>query len=289
MRYFYNKRDYTIDYSAKVVRINPELHQKMLKKECVYPKTTLNFGYKKIGGSSLGDILESTSFSSPFKAFCGYAYIAPKPLVMKYINAGIAIEPKVIEALEFSLNKNKAPVDRVRVEGIRSEDYNYNYFKDYDELINGVPDGLIHTKTSKVLIEIKTAGEKKFDYWFKNNPPVNYKKQAQLYAYILNIKKFWIVATFLQEEDYENPNEYPVYKRRLKNWSYEVNEKEARDDMEYAKSWYHKYVMNGISPTFDLNRDAEILEFLECENEEQWENLILKWKATGKCDQDYKG
>lgn len=288
MRYYYNKKDYTIDYEKQVVIINPDLHEKMKNKLCVYPKTNFKYGYKKIGGSSLGDILNITKFSSPFRAFCGYAYLTPKPLVKKYINAGIAIEPKVINILRETLNQNRNEEDYVLVRGIRSEDYGYNYFKDYDELINGVPDGFLTTKDKEILLEIKTANIKNFSYWQKSVPQ-NYVKQAQLYSYILNIEKFWIVATFLNEQDYDDPENYDIKNRKLKNWSFIVNKDEAKDDMEYAKKWYREFVLNGVSPRFEKSRDAELLEFLECENEEEWIFLIQKWKKQGKCDLDYEG
>ncbi|MDJ1647359.1 MAGa7180 family putative nuclease [Mycoplasma phocimorsus] len=288
-RYYYNNKDYFIDKVNKKVIINPELHQKLLNKECVYPYTNFKYGYKKIGGSSLGDILKSTAFSSPFKAFCNYAYLAPKPLIKKYINAGIAIEPKVIDLIDKTLNKNKKDNEpRYDVRGIKAEDYNYNYFKDYDDLINGVPDGLLYYKNYTVLLEIKTAGETKYSTWL-NGVPENYKKQAQLYAYILGIQKYWIITTFLKEEDYFDPENYPINQRRLKKFAFEVNVEEAKDDLEYAKNWYKQFIYKGESPEYNTTRDGELLEYLECENEEQWAALIVKWKKLGKCDPDFEG
>ncbi len=288
-RYYYNNKDYFIDKVNKKVIINPDLHQKLLNKECVYPYTHFKYGYKKIGGSSLGDILKSTAFSSPFRAFCNYAYLAPKPLIKKYINAGIAIEPKVIDIIDRTLNKNKKEGDAYYdVRGIKAEDYNYNYFKDYDDLINGVPDGLLYYKDLTVLLEIKTANEAKYSTWL-NGVPENYKKQAQLYSYILGIQKYWIVTTFLKEEDYLDPENYPIDQRRLKKFAFEVNVEEAKDDLEYAKSWYKQYINNGVSPEYNTTRDGELLEYLECENEEQWSQLVDKWKKLGKCDPDFEG
>ncbi|UUD36920.1 YqaJ-like viral recombinase domain [Mycoplasmopsis californica] len=288
-RYYYKNKDYIIDYDKRVVVINRDLHEKLLNKQCVYPGTAIKYGYKKIGGSTIGNILKATAFSSDFNAFCGYAYLAPKPLVMKYINAGIAVEPKVIKLLDEFLNKNRKENEKVIVSGTNAKDYNYDYFSGHDTLINGVPDGFITLPNkSQVLLEIKTAGEKKFAEW-KRNVPKNYIKQAQLYAYILGIKKFWIVTSFLKESDYAEPEEIPVHNRILKNFMFVVNESEAKDDMEYAKEWYKKYIHNGVSPEFNRTKDAELLEYLECENEEQWQALINKWKKEGECDQDYEG
>ncbi|WP_027333947.1 MAGa7180 family putative nuclease [Mycoplasma elephantis] len=288
-RYFYKNKDYIIDYEKKVVIINKELHNKLLKNECVYPNTSLKFGYKKIGGSSLGNILKATSFSSDFNAFCNYAYLAPKPLVLKYINAGIAVEPKVIELLGKELNKNRDLDKKLDVVGISAKDYNFNYFKNFDDLVNGVPDGFITLPDkTKILLEIKTAGKKKYNEWC-SNVPRNYIKQAQLYSYILGLEKFWIVTSFLEESDYEKPEEIDVSKRILKNFPFKVNNAEAQDDLNYAKEWYKKYIYNGISPEFNRIKDGELLEYLECENEEQWQQLIDKWKREGKCDEKFEG
>ena len=67
-RHFYNNKDYKLDFENKVLILSPELHEKLLNKSLWG-----RFGFKKIGGSSVGDVLEVDSFKSQFLAFCRIA------------------------------------------------------------------------------------------------------------------------------------------------------------------------------------------------------------------------
>lgn len=48
------------------------------------------------------------------------------------------------------------------------------------------------------------------------------------------------------------------------------------------KAWYLEHTTSGVSPKFNSIKDAEILEYLLCENEKQWMNLLEKWRKEGK-------
>ena len=266
-RHFYNNKDYFLDFDKKIMILSSELHEKLLNK-----KLWNKFGFKKIGGSSVGDVLEVDKYKSQFQAFCRIAWCSLPILDKKYVNAGIKIEPKVIQALEEKL--------KTTIETFPPEKYNFDYFEGKDDVIGGIPDGYI--KDQKIIIEIKTTGEKKYEQWKQVGLPNGYLKQAQIYTYLMNVEKFWIVATFLNEEDYNDTENYQIKKRKLKNYPYLLNKEQVLDDIKKIKDWYYKYTKLGCSPSWDEMKDSDLLEYLKCENEEQYINLLEKWKNEGK-------
>lgn len=278
-RKYYNWVHYIVDSKSKQVRLLPEFFNS-LSTAGVGGRN----GFKKLGGSSIGDVLDMGGFSSPFKAWTNYVRIGLPVLDRKYVDAGIHIEPKVIELL-----KQKNP-DKV-IFGIKAEDYGYDYVKTLDnsvtrsnpdikKYIGGVPDGF--NQTDNAVIEIKTSGEKNIEKWQANGLPANYLRQAQYYAYLMEASRYAIVATFLKEEDYVDTHNYPINDRKKKVYTYTTNVAQASDDVRKSIEWYKKYVETGISPEFDPVSDSDVIEWLECRNEEEWLKLKDKWKAIGK-------
>ena len=269
-RHFYNGTDYEIDHKEKVVKLLPSFHQKLLEKK-LWPN--LGLGFKKIGGSSLGDVLLTDSYKSQFKAFCRIAWIDLPILDRKYVDAGIAIEPIVISKLQ----------EDKRVEAIETfsaKQYNYDYFKDVDPILGGLPDGLVHPHG--IVLEIKTTGAKNITNWKQYGVPVNYIKQAQLYAYLMKKDKFVIAAAFLDEDDYKDPEKYNIDKYPLFIKPYFVNTEQVKDDIVKIKEFYEVVTTSGISPKYDEKLDSDLLEYLECSNKEQWDALVSKWINEGK-------
>ena len=266
-RHFFNGVDYAIKKEEKVIELLPHFYEKLKNK-----KLWNKFGFKKIGGSSIGDVLVVDNFKSDFAAYCRMSWIGIPVLDRKYVDAGIAIEPKVIKAIEKVTNK--------KVETFKPEDYQFDYFKEKDEVVGGLPDGFIR-QDNKVL-EIKTTSEKSFEKWEKFGIPEAYHKQAQLYGFLMNATHYSIVATFLKEEDYQNPEKYPIKERKVKNWNFKVNVLQAKDDIKKVKDWYYQFTSSNVSPKYDEILDAELLEWLEPHNQKEWETLKNKWIKEGK-------
>lgn len=271
-RHFYNGQDYDLDLEKKVLILKEDHHNKLLNK-----KLWNKFGFKKIGGSSVGDVLETDNFKSPFAAFANISWLGLPVLDRKYVDAGIAIEPIVISALE--------KVMKLKIETYRPEDYEYDYFKEIDEIIGGIPDGYL--KEKNIILEIKTSSRKNYDSWNSYGVPISYLKQAQLYSYLKNADEFWIVATFLNEEDYLDPQNYPINKRILKNYRYKINRAQVEDDISKIKKWYTHYTKTGISPEFNLKKDNDLIEYLLCRNIDEYKQLLEKWKKDGKLKLEY--
>lgn len=266
-RHFYNNKNYKLDFENQVMILEKEFHDKLLNK-----KLWNQYGFKKIGGSSVGDVLEVDDFKSSFAAFARIAWCGLPVLDTKYIDAGIAIEIKVINALREVINKE--------IQTFNPKEYNYDYFSDKDEIIGGIPDGFI--VDDKIILEIKTTGEKNYEKWSQYGVPAGYLKQAQIYSYLMGVEEYWIVATFLKDEDYKNPDEYPIKMRRLKNYRFKLNENQVIDDINKIKEWYINHTTSGISPKWDLKKDNDLIEYLKCENQEEYEQLLEKWKQEGK-------
>ncbi|WP_036451892.1 MAGa7180 family putative nuclease [Mycoplasma buteonis] len=321
-RKYYNNKDYFVDLENHVLVLSDKLY------------ATLNSNnkwtkYKKIGGSSIGDILlKDEPFKSEFSAFCHITRLKLPVLVDKYVHAGIILEPIIFD----KLRKNQPNKELAKIINYEAANYNYDYFAGLDPIFGGVPDGYMcsyneieteaqinklkeriakanldndiqlvnnlndelkkleaiykdeHSKG--VIIEIKTAGEKKLEKWATDGVELSYRKQSQLYAYLNGNYKYVIVALFLQENDYLDPQNVDLDKRNMRSYKFEINENEVRDDIATVRQWYEKYTSTKISPKFDLSKDQDQIDYLLCENEEQWQTLLDEWKKIGKADLD---
>lgn len=278
-RKYYNGVDYELDEKLQVVKLKPEFHRKLLNKQLWGKK-----GFKKFGGSSIADVLETDSFKSNFAAFCHMAHLKMPVLVQKYVKAGIAIEPKIFEVMKKHFS-NKEIIH------LEAADYNFDYFNDKYEYLQGVPDGIMPNE--KIVLEMKTVNEKKADIWGQPGKevlsvPLDYRKQAQLYAYLLGYDRYSIVATFLKEEDYLEPENFPIEKRMIRQYMYKVDKNIAEDDIKKTIDFFKKYSTLGISPVYNPIRDRDQVEFLKCHNEKEWKDLLEQWKQVGKADKDYE-
>jgi hypothetical protein len=72
----------------------------------------------------------------------------------KYVDAGIAIEPKVLDLI-----RNQKNIQEVK--GYPAEQYNYDYFAGKDDVIGGLPDGLVLPQN--IVLEVKTTGAKNLE------------------------------------------------------------------------------------------------------------------------------
>ena len=266
-RHFYHKQHYDLDFINKKMILKPDFHQKLLTKS-LWNK----FGFKKVTGSLVGDVLEVDDFKSQFGAFVKIAWCGIPVLDRKYVDAGIAIEPMVINALEEVTKKS--------IQTFNPAEYEFDYFKDKDEIIGGIPDGFINQ--DQIILEIKTTGEKNYQNWNLYGIPAGYLKQAQIYTYLMGVKEYWIVATFLKEQDYLDPQNYPIRQRILKNYRFQINLAQVQDDIDKIKQWYLEFTQSGISPQWNDHKDQDLIEWLKCENEQQYLELLEKWKQEGK-------
>ncbi|WP_373438554.1 MAGa7180 family putative nuclease [Metamycoplasma equirhinis] len=271
-RNFFNEREYTLDYKNQVLIVNESLLKSMQSK-----KPGSFGGFRKMTGSALGDIMHLTDFNSEFAAFSRLCNFKMPVLDDKYVRAGIVLESKIIEKIEKHLGHtlNRYPAEK----------YNYDFFTE-NELFGGLPDG--YSEKLKMVFEIKTSGEKNLENWNKYGVNPGYIKQAQLYTYLMGVKNFAIVACFLKEEDYLNPETIDINQRYVKNWNMQINEAQVQDDIDTCIKWFKKYTKTGISPKWNEKIDADLIEFLACKNFNEWEDLYKKWVENGKATAKYE-
>ena len=265
-RKYYNGVDYFIDDEAQTVTLSDNLYDILVNKKLWKGK-----GFKKIGGSSIGDVLEVDGFKSQFLAWARITWLSQPILDRKYVDAGIAIEPMVIEAIEKKSGK--------KVETYDPYEYEFDYFKN-DDVLGGLPDG--YMPELDLILELKTTGYKNLEKWDKWGIPGGYLKQAQLYAYLNGSSRYSIVATYLHPEDYANPAAYPINDRIIKNFNFNLDKRKAEDDVKKVKEWYYKYTSGKVSPRFDVKKDSELLEWLRVSNEEEQLALEKRWISLGK-------
>ncbi len=94
--------------------------------------------------------------------------------------------------------------------------------------------------------------------------PEHYAIQAALYAYLLGIDNVIMIASFLEDPDYENPENFIPYAGNTIIDEFSVSERfpHFHKHLERALEWWKLHVEKGISPVFDETRDKEILEAL---------------------------
>ncbi|UBX97364.1 MAGa7180 family putative nuclease [Mycoplasmopsis synoviae] len=273
-RKIYNKQDYTVDLENKIVILSDSYYEKLSNFSNKWTS------FKKIGGSSIGDVLEVDSFKSSFSAYCHIARLKMPILQTKYIDAGVALEPKIFEFFKNLVHKKNPELE---VNHYDAAEYNYDYFSGID-VIGGVPDGAINNL--KMILEIKTANAKKRSEWDKEIPKA-YLKQAQLYAHLMGYTRIKFLTLFLKDSDYLNPENAEISNSTFKVYDASaLNKSEIVEDIDFVKNWYNQYTNTKVSPQFKPLIDKDQIDYLLCENREQWKELFNRWKAQKKVDEN---
>ena len=218
---------------------------------------------KKITGTRFASILDLDRWNTPFKTWCAITRTYEEPFVdNKYTIAGKIIEPKVIDYLNkvYFFGGLKSPTD------IFGKDYFKKTGGDFFpnvSIFGGMWDGLLYDENSNIVavIEIKTT--KRAEDW-SNGAPNYYALQAALYAYLLEIDDVIMVASFLEEEDYEHPEKFVPSSDNTIIDEFKISERfpQFQAHIDRAVDWWNAHVVTGISPAFDENKDEEILKEL---------------------------
>lgn len=222
---------------------------------------------KKITGTRFGAVLGLNRWSSPFQAWCEITKTYEKPFVdSKETLAGKAIEPKQAEFL-----KNKYFLPITTPTDVYGKDYfnkTYGDFYPDFETFGGMWDFLSYDETSGELdcvIECKTT--KRVEDW-NNDIPIYYALQAALYAWLKDCDNVVMVASFLEEKDYEHPENYECTYENTIVKTFKVSEKFPDFSAKVAKAidFWKNNVLKGISPDYDEKVDKEYLDALRKNN-----------------------
>lgn len=222
---------------------------------------------KKITATRLATILGLNPWSTPFEVWCEITRTYQKPFEDTiYTIAGKTIEPKQIAYMRkaYGMNNLRTPTD------IYGADYFKKTWGDFFgdiPIFGGMWDSRLDDRKGhpEAVLEFKTT--KRSEDWVKDIPEY-YAIQAALYAYLLGIDDVIMVASFLEEGDYLDPEQYVPSAANTITVEFKVSERYPDFDLmiEKAKKWWNDHVVTGISPAFDEKKDAEILKVLRTNN-----------------------
>lgn len=221
---------------------------------------------KKVTGTRFATILGLNPWSTPFEMWCAITKTYEKSFEDTiYTIAGKTIEPKQAEYMKKSYGIDLiTPTDRY------GQDYFNKTWGDFfpeNPYFGGMWDylGVDENGTVDTVLEMKTT--KRIEDW-QNDAPEYYALQAALYAYLLGVDNVIMVASFLEEKDYEDPSKFVPNIKNTITVEFKVSERYPDFERMVAevKSWWGEYVTGGISPVYDEKKDAEILAALRTHN-----------------------
>ena len=217
---------------------------------------------KKITGTRFATILGLNPWSTAFEMWCAITRTYEKPFEDTiYTIAGKTIEPKQAEYME-----NSYGMDIIRPSDVWGKDYfskTYGDFFPRQKHLGGMWDYLLKGEDGEVeaVLEMKTT--KRVEDW-EDDVPEYYALQAALYAYLYGVDNVIMVASFLSEKDYDNPEDYVPNVSNTVTKEFKVSERYQNfaDMVAQVEKWWTEHVDTGISPVFDEDKDAEILKAL---------------------------
>lgn len=250
-------------------------------------KTFIDKKPKKITGTRFGAILNKNPWSTPFRCWCNMTHVYEEPFKeSKYTNAGKIIEPKQAEFMRniYQMNNLKTPTD------IFGEDYFNSTHGDFfpeNVYFGGMWDFILcdDNNVPNAVLEMKTTKNKKA--WTKE-PPEYYTLQAALYAYLLKVDTVYLVVSFLEEDNYEYPENFVPTINNTEVFCFSLHEKYFNFEGIYilpAINWYNTYIKGKVSPPY-TNKDKDILDILRnnLQNKISLEDLISKELQNGTED-----
>lgn len=234
---------------------------------------------KKLTATRFATIMGLNAWSTPFSAWCEMTRTYEKPFEdNQYTKAGKVIEPKVCDYLRDRYFMDiKSPTD------VYGEDYFKKTWGDFfpdSEGLGGMWDFL----GDDFVVEVKTT--KRVEDWRgvdgEVEPPIYYKLQACLYAYLLGFDNVVMTCSFLEDKDYVNPEAFVPNVDNTVVIEFKVSEafptfKESYIDP--ALKFWRDNVLTGVSPTFDEKKDADILKELRKNVTEASDKDIAKLMA----------
>lgn len=218
---------------------------------------------KKITGTRFATILGLNPWSTAFEMWCAITKTYEKPFEdTVYTIAGKTIEPK-----QAAYMKKSYAMDLLSPTDMWGADYFNKTWGDFfpdSPRLGGMWDYLLKNDEDQhieAVLEMKTT--KRAEDW-ENDVPEYYALQAALYAYLLGVDDVIMVASFLEEKDYEDPSKFKPSAANTITVEFKVSERypDFAEKVAQVEQWWVDYVETGISPEYDEKKDAEILAAL---------------------------
>ncbi len=223
---------------------------------------------KKLTATRFAAIFGLNKWTTPFEVWCEITRTYEQPFEDNiYTIAGKTIEPKQIEFMKKSyyMTDIKTPTD------IYGADYfkkTYGDFFSDRKIVGGMWDSIRMDKNGEVTAVLEFKTTKRAEDW-QGEIPEYYALQAALYAYLLGVDKVIMVCSFLEETDYEAPENFVPSAKNTITVPFSLSERYPDFENEYvlpAYAWWDKHIVGGISPEYDEKADAEILKVLRTNN-----------------------
>ena len=229
---------------------------------------------KKLTATRFATIMGLNAWSTPFSAWCEMTRTYEEPFEDTiYTIAGKTIEPKICEYL-----RNRYFMDIKSPTDVYGEDYFKKTWGDFFSDVEGLG-GMWDFLGDDFVVEVKTT--KRSKDWIKVDeydrpilddngdkipePPIYYKLQACLYAYLLGFDNVVMTCSFLEDKDYANPEAFEPSVKNTVVIEFSLSEEFPNfkeDYIDVAMEFWRENVLTGISPKFDEKKDADILKVL---------------------------
>ena len=241
---------------------------------------------KKLTATRFATVLGLNPWSTPFEVWCEITRTYQKTFEDTiYTRAGKIIEPKQAEYMKntYFMSNLVTPTDRF------GEDYFKRTFGDFFPdvaVFGGMWDYLLCDKTGKPMAVLEMKTSKRVEDWAEDIPEY-YALQAALYAYLLGVDDVIMVASFLEENDYEDPKKFKPSAKNTITVEFKVSERypDFAEKVARVEKWWEDHVDTGISPEYDEKKDAEILTALRTNTltpETDIEALVAEAEALKK-------
>lgn len=216
---------------------------------------------KKITGTRFAAILGYNVWSSPFTTWCEITRTWEKPFEeTKYTRAG-----KIIEPLQAAYIHDRYFIDVTSPSDVYGPDFFNKTYGDFFhdvKIFGGMWDYLLKDgKDTAAVFEMKTT--KRSEDW-QYDIPEYYALQAALYAYLLGVDRVYMVCSFLEEKDYDHPENYIPSPDNTIVRDFRLSERypDFQKYIDAALAWWDAHVLTGISPEYDEKKDEEALTAL---------------------------
>lgn len=219
---------------------------------------------KKLTGTRFATVLGLNPWQTAFETWCECTKTFQKPFEETiYTIAGKTIEPKQAEYMKRSyfMTNLITPID---VYGIDYFKKTYGDFFPKEDIFGGMWDYLLTDSKGRptTVLEMKTT--KRAEDW-EDDIPEYYALQAALYAYLLGVDDVIMVATFLEDKDYENPGDVAISAKNTAVFPFKLSERYPNFEQDYifpCEIWWKTHIEGKVSPVYDEKKDAEILKEL---------------------------
>lgn len=242
---------------------------------------------KKITGTRFGAVLGKSPWDTPFSVWCVCTRTYEEPYEeTKYTLAGKAIEPLQRAYLrdELFFDGLKGPQDIYGEDPMKAT---WGDFFHDEPIFGGMWDAVQYGDDGSLqsVVEFKTT--KRAEDWANGSCPEYYALQVALYAFCLHIEQCHLVASFLEDSDYDHPEKFVPSPSNTHIISFKLHERYPNFEQmvtEAVKFW-NEHVATGLSPEFDISRksDKEILDVLRSSNvnpDTDVQKLLTEWEEN---------